>query len=140
MTRQRLDIYDNFPTGMREYLSTYGWHFSKKMCEWAVSKMKAKDPTTGREKKLDAWKKEEIDELLKKYNIKLENDEGYDLCYLANAAKADFFKSSISDEQHLAIYLKDVSDDADGYDGMIFTRFFADCIGHGTPIPWEDLI
>ena len=32
---QRLDAYDRFPSGMKEYISQYGWHFSKKMCEWA---------------------------------------------------------------------------------------------------------
>ena len=31
---QRLDAYDRFPSGMKEYISQYGWHFSKKMCEW----------------------------------------------------------------------------------------------------------
>ena len=45
---QRLDIYDIFPSGMTEYLSRYGWHFSKNMCEWAVSRMKAENKATGK--------------------------------------------------------------------------------------------
>ena len=32
---QRLDTYDKMPLAMKNYLSLYGWHFSKKMCEWA---------------------------------------------------------------------------------------------------------
>ena len=40
---QRLDVYDYFPDGMTDYLSIYGWHFSKKMCEWAVSKIVIKE-------------------------------------------------------------------------------------------------
>ena len=36
----RLDTHENFPAGFREYLENYGWHFSKKMCEFAVSRMK----------------------------------------------------------------------------------------------------
>lgn len=140
MTKQRLDIYDDFPTGMREYLSTYGWHFSKKMCEWAVSKMKTKDPATGKEKKLETWKKEEVEELLKKYNIKLENSEGYDMVYVGNMAKSDYYKSSISDEQHLAMFIKDYLDDPDGYNGLPFTRFYADCIGKGEPIIWSEYL
>ena len=36
---ERLDSYSGYPSGMEEYLSAYGWHFSKKMCDWAVSKM-----------------------------------------------------------------------------------------------------
>ena len=39
----RLDTHENFPAGFREYLENYGWHFSKKMCEFAVGKMKKKD-------------------------------------------------------------------------------------------------
>ena len=62
---QRLDSYGKMPSGMKEYLEAYGWHFSKKMCEWAVSKMKVKDDN-GKQKKLDALKKDEVEELLKK--------------------------------------------------------------------------
>ena len=35
----RLDMYDDFPSGMKAYLSAYGWHFSKAMCDWAISMM-----------------------------------------------------------------------------------------------------
>lgn len=138
---QRLDAYDNFPRGMREYLSTNGWHFSKKMCEWAVSKMKQKGATAAeKEKKLEPISKETLDELLKKYNVKVEKNEGYDMVYVANMCKADYFKSSIADEQHLAMFVRDYIDDVDGYQGMPFTRFVADCIGKGCPIMWEDMI
>lgn len=34
----RLDIYDVFPIGFREYLNNYGWNFSKKLCEFASSR------------------------------------------------------------------------------------------------------
>lgn len=49
---QRLDIYDIFPSGMTEYLSRYGWHFSKNMCEWAVSRMKAENKATGKKEEI----------------------------------------------------------------------------------------
>ena len=29
---------------------------------------------------------------------------------------------------------------SDGYDGLSFTRFVADCIGSGKPVMWEDMI
>ena len=136
---QRLDNYGKMPSGMKEYLEAYGWHFSKKMCEWAVSKMKVKDDT-GKQKKLDALKKDEVEELLKKYAVKLEKDAGYDCVYVANMAKSDYYKSSIADEAHLALFIKDYIDDPDGYSGLPFTRFYADCIGSGTPIIWEDMM
>ena len=136
---QRLDNYGKMPSGMKEYLEAYGWHFSKKMCEWAVLKMKVKDDT-GKQKKLDALKKDEVEELLKKYAVKLEKDAGYDCVYVANMAKSDYYKSSIADEAHLALFIKDYIDDPDGYSGLPFTRFYADCIGSGTPIIWEDMM
>ena len=39
MKRDRLDIRDKMPSGMEEYLAQNGWHFNKKLCDWAVSKM-----------------------------------------------------------------------------------------------------
>lgn len=135
---QRLDIYDKLPSGMREYLAAYGWHFSKKMCEWAVGNMKVEK--NGKPEKLEAMKRDEVEELLKKLAVKLENDKGYDAVYVANMAKADYFKSSIPDEAHLAMFVKDYIDDVDSYPGMPFTRFYADCIGSGTPIMWEQML
>lgn len=137
---QRLDTYDKMPSAMKNYLSLYGWHFSKKMCEWAVSKMEVENKATKQKEKLVPIKKEEVEELLKKYGIKLEKDSGYDCVYVANMAKADYYKSSIIDESHLALFLKDYIDDPDGYDGLPFTRFYADCIGIGTPIMWDDML
>ena len=55
-------------------------------------------------------------------------------------AKSDFYKSAITDEMHLALFIKDYMDDEDGYEGLPFTRFFADCIGKGCPILWEDMM
>ena len=54
--------------------------------------------------------------------------------------KADYYKRSIADEAHLALFVKDYIDDVDAYDGMPFTRFYADCIGSGNCINWEAMI
>lgn len=137
----RLDgNHDNFPSGMREYLDSYGWHFSKKMCEWAISKMRKKNPSTGKSEPIEYMEKEKVAEVLKKYNIQIENDKGYDVSYVFHMARSDFFKSSIADEQHLAMYVKDYLDDSDGYPEIAFTRFYADCIGKGEPIDWSDVL
>ena len=34
----------------------------------------------------------------------------------------------------------DYLDDPDGYRGLPFTRFYADCIGSGTPVMWEEML
>lgn len=135
MCNTRLDSRDRFPSGMEDYLSHYGWHFSPKMAKWAVSKMKDRN---GR--KIEAWSKEMIDDLLGQFSLRLENDKGYDAFYVANMAKSDFFGSSLVDERAVACFVKDYIDDEDAYDGMPFTRFFADCIGKGIPIIWEDML
>lgn len=137
---QRLDAYDRIPPAMADYLSQYGWHFSKKMCGWAVSCMKVENKSTGKKERLEPISKEQLDELLKKYNIKLDKDAGYDSLYVANMGKSDYYKSSIADEAHLALFIKDYIDDVDAYKGMPFTRFYADCIGSGNPIIWSEMM
>ena len=123
---------------MEEYLSYYGWHFSKKMVDWATSKMYK--TVGGNKRYLDAISKESFEEMLKIYNVSLECKHEYDCLYVANMAKADFLGSSIPDERSLLLYVKDYTEDPDGYDGLPFTRFYADCIGSGCAIPWEDVI
>lgn len=135
MDRMRLDIYEKMPEGMRAYLESNGWHFSKKMCEYAVSKMKDRNGN-----KVDMYPKEKVDQILKTYGITLKRDIMYDATYVCNMARADFWQSSIPTEQMLALYIKDYINDEDAYDGMPFTRYYADCIGSGTPLDWEELI
>lgn len=135
----RLDARDKFPSGMEDYLATYGWHFSKKMCDWATSKMYKLDATKNKTF-ITPMKKEGVDELLKRYNINLENKLGYDYVFAANMCMADYMGSSIDDERHMALFIRDYVDDQDGYSELPFTRFYADCIGSGTPINWEDMI
>lgn len=126
------------PSGMEEYLSLNGWHFNKKLCEWAISQMWKMN---GRQKeKVQVTPKEEIKQLFTNYNITVEGCVGYDVMFVYHMAKSDYWGSSINDERSLLQYIKDYIDDPDGYDGLPMTRFYADCIGKGTPIMWEDMI
>lgn len=137
----RLDNYDNMPSGMREYLGAYGWHFSKKMCDWAVSCMMVSDPAApGKKKRLEPWTKQEVDDMLRRNGVTIENDKGYDCVYVTNMLKADFYKKSLADEAHLCQHVKLYMDDVDGYDGLPLTRFLADCIGKGEPIIWYEMM
>lgn len=133
MKRDRLDVRDKMPSGMDEYLSQNGWHFNKRLCEWAVSNMKKKD-SSGKEVDVQKTSKEDLENLFKAHNLKIENNVGYDVVYVYHMAKADFFGTSIISDRHLLQYVKDYIDDVDGYDGLPMTRFYADCIGSGTPI------
>ena len=94
MIRTSLNLYDDRPLSMKRYLKYFGQHFNKKLCQFAVSKMKhGKTPIT----------KEQVDEMLKKYNIHLDNNELYDYVYVCNMGNNDFMDSSIADEKHLAM-------------------------------------
>lgn len=139
MDRERLDAHDRMPEGIRAYLEKNGWSFSKKMCEFAVGRMKSHGDEKGGGKRT-VLAKEKVDKLLETYGIALKNDNGYDSVYVANMAMADYWGSSIEDEQHLALFVRDYIDDADAYAGLPFTRYFADLIGSGTNVPWEDVL
>ena len=78
--------------------------------------------------------KETLQQLFKTHNINIENNIGYDCVFVYHMAKSDFLGSSLPDEKSVAKYVKDYIDDPDGYDGLPMTRFYADCIGSGTPI------
>ena len=131
MARTPLNIYDDRPSSMKRYLKYYGQHFNKKLCQFAISKMgHGKMPIP----------KEQVDNILNKNNIELENNELYDYVYVYNMGNNDFMGSSIIDEQHLALYVKDVIDDQDGYDGIVFNRWYADTVTTGVPIEWSEML
>lgn len=135
-----LDMYDEIPDEMRRYLKQYGWHFNKKACEFAVSLMRKKNTTTGKLDKVEMMSKEQVDALLSKYNINIENNVDYDYVYVANMAKADVYKSSIPDEQHLAMYIKDIVDDVDAGDGEIMREWDAKMTSRGIAVEWDDIL
>ena len=132
--RQSLNAYDYQPEEMVAYLRHNGWHFNKKMCEWAVKQMRKNG------KPIKMVGEEEVEEMLKKHDIELENNVGWDACYVCNMARADFYASSITDEKALAQFVKDYVDDEDQQDGFIFNRFYADTCFNGVGIPWDEIL
>lgn len=135
MKRQSLDIYDDIPFGMKSYIRHMGWHFNKKALDYAVSVMRGKGDA-----KIEPWTKEQVDAMLTKYGIKLSNDVLYDSTYVANKIKADNWGSSISDEQHAALHIKDTIDDPDAGDGEVFAMWYAAMVRRGIPIDWDEIL
>lgn len=135
-----LDTYDVLPEDMRKYISFYGFHFNKKACDYAVSLMRKKNAVSGKEEAIEAWSKEQVEDLLKRNSIKLENCNGYDYVYVANMAKAGFYKSSLEDEAHLAKYVKDVVDDIDDNPENVFRCWLSKMVGNGVTFDWYDLL
>jgi hypothetical protein len=128
------------PEDMEKYLSYYGYHFNKKLYEFAVSKMEKKDRLTGEKKRLTPVEVDNLERGLKKYKVNVPDEEIYDAAYLASMVDADFWGSSITDEEHMFLYIKDVLCDVDGYDGLVFCRFLADCSAKGCPIQWDRML
>lgn len=133
-----LTQYDIKPEYMINYLRYNGPHFNKKLCDFAVGKMTKKSglmliPIV-------PFTKAQVEEVLESNSIKLKNNQLYDHVYVANMCKADFLGSSITDNNHLAKYVKDVIDDDDAYDGIVFNRWYADMCRKGIVIDWEQMI
>lgn len=134
-----LTQYDEYPHEMLVYLRNYGPHFNRKLFEFAVSKMETKNPN-GTKSKLKPFSKEEVDSIIKVHGITIDNNQLYDAAYVANMCKADFLGSSIVDDRHLALYVKDVIDDIDATDGLVFNRWYADMSFFGIAVDWEAML
>lgn len=91
-------------------------------------------------KKLEPVTKEFVDKVLQTNGIKLQNNIGHDYIFVANMCKADYYGSSITDEKHFALYIKDTIDDEDAADGTTMRRWYATMVANGKMVDWEDVI
>ena len=69
MYRTNFTDYDEKPEGMVNYLRYYGPHFNKKLCDFAASLMYKEN-----DEPIVPATKEDLRNLLLKYNIKLKHD------------------------------------------------------------------
>ena len=139
MCRGALDVGAVRPLEMAKYLYNNGWHFNRKMCEYAVSLMRNKNAINGQMEPVKMMTKEQVDELLKRHNVKLQNDVGHDAVYVANFGKHTLAKS-VPDEQHLAMYIKERVDDMNAADGTIMREWYARLIACGMLVDWLDML
>ena len=135
MHRVNFTDYDDKPEGMIVYLRNYGPHFNKKLSEFAASKMERDN-----HEPIKPYQKSEIDTILQQNKVTLKYNQLYDYIYVANMCQADFLGSSIMDAKHLTLYIKDVIDDPDAVDGLVFNRWYADMCYKGIAIDWDDMI
>jgi hypothetical protein len=138
MKRMNFTSFDEYPKEMLIYMRNFGPHFNRKLVEFATSKMTKK--VNGVEKPISPYTKEDVDNMLRMHGVKLDRNQLYDAVYVANMCKADFLGSSIIDDHHLALYIKDVIDDVDADDGIVFNRWYADMSYSGIAIDWEAML
>lgn len=122
-------------TSFEEYTDQFGLHFNRKLYEWAVSMM-----TDRNGNRLKPLTKEQVSEFFRTQGVVLKNDKGYDAAYVHSMAKADYLGSSIADDAHLAMFVKDFLDDPDGTKTKAFDHFVVDCRSKGEPIFWDEMM
>lgn len=108
-----------------------GWHFNKAACEYAIQFLKGKD-----DKPIKPFNKEQVDEMLKKQNVTLEKNKGWDYVYVANMAKSDMDGSPLADDKSIANYIKIVIDDPDAADGEVMACWYVKMLLRRNPIDW----
>ena len=130
----------DLPTDMKRYIRHFGFHFNRKLYEFAVSTMSRKIKGSDKTEKMKPIDKSKFDEVMKKYNITLQYDELYDGVFVWSMAMSDFYESSLPTEKEVAQYVKDYVDDIDKVDGFLFNRWVADMYFAGHAIEWDDFI
>lgn len=136
--RQPLDDFGRGDTDMERYLYEYGRHFNRKLYEFAVSGMYK--VVNGKREYIKPKSKDEYDSIMSRNGVKVENDMLYDGLYVMSMCEADFLGSSVSDEKHMCLFVKDMVDDPDQADGFIFNRFLASVRLAGEPVDWYGML
>ena len=119
------------PSAKEMYIAEMGWHFNERACQYAVQYLKDRN-----NKPIKPYSKEDVDELLKKQNVTLEKNKGWDYVYVANMAKSDMDGSPLADDKSIANYIKIVIDDADAADGEIMGCWYVKMIFRHIPVDW----
>lgn len=121
------------------YMEAHGPHFSERAVGWAASMMERRDAGGGLAR-IRPFTRDEVESMLSRHGQDIGGACIWDAVYAADMCRADHMGGSVMDEAHMARFVREYVDDPDGYEGMPFTRFVADCRGAGTPIPWGDII
>lgn len=113
------------------YIAEMGWHFNEKACEYAIMYLKDRN-----KKPIKPYSKQEVDEMLKKQNVNLQNNKAWDYVYVANMAKSDMDGSPLADDKSIANYIKIVIDDPDAAEGEIMGCWYTKMIFRHNPVDW----
>ena len=112
--------------------------FSKRLAEWAISKMETED-ASGVMKPIAVRKLEDVKEVLKEHKIIYPDAFCYTAWYLFNMAIADYPKSLKTDEQR-ALFVDETLCDPDGMPENVLDCFATKMRNAGIPIYWEDYL
>lgn len=113
------------------YLAENGWHFNKAACEYAIQYLKDNN-----NKPVKAVSKEDIDAIMKKHNVTLEKNKGWDYVYAYHMAVSDMSGSPLADEKSIVAYVKILIDDPDAADGEVMACWYAKMLRRRNPVDW----
>lgn len=125
--------------GEAQYMDANQGHFSKKLAEWAISRMMTKDPATGRMVKAPYHPIEEMENAMHAIGTRVSDECIYDAWYLYNMCFADY-RNSLDDERRIARYIDETINDPDGCPEMVLACFRAKMDVLGIPIFWERMM
>lgn len=119
------------------YIETHGLHFTEDLAKEAVNHMTNANGDT------HVFTMAFINQWLLDNNIAtsiLRNSTLGDIYYAANMAYADFFPEIIKDSNDCIKLAVAMAKDVDGYEGLIFARWLADCKHKKLDINWKEYI
>lgn len=121
------------------YEDMYHGLFSKKLAEWAISKMEMKDPSTKTMKPIVVRKLDDVQKVLEDNKVELPLEFVYTSWYLFNMAVADYPKTLKTDEQR-AMFVEETLCDPDGMPENVLSCFEAKMLNMNMPIFWERMM
>lgn len=125
--------------GRRLYEDENHGMFSKRLAEWAVSKMEVRDKATGELKPLKPYSISDVRQALKDAGVSIPEAFEYTAFYLFNMALADYPKTLVDDIQR-AMFVFETLTDPDGCPESVLDCFEAKMMEEGTPIYWERML
>lgn len=119
--------YDSNDQGLNTYLKIYGYHFNKKLSDFAVKMMSSQN-----------WDYDQVEDYVNTLNTSgfLHKMTVGDFAYGANMYYSDFYPKILSESKCLEAVVA-IANDEDGYEGQLFSRWLSDIMSKGISIDWH---
>jgi hypothetical protein len=101
--------------------------------------MKTKDIQSGKEKPIEARSLEEVQSVIKEFNIELEDKYKYTAWYLFNMAIADY-RVSLPNDEVRACFVWETIKDPDGCPANVLDCFVTKMCNAGEIICWDEML
>jgi len=126
------------PEGLRAYMDVYQGQFSRKLAEWAVSKMKSRRGS-GELVSVKPIPVETVMDALKEAGVHVSEECTYTAWYLWHMAVADYPRT-IEKDNRRAWFVDETINDPDGKASNVLACFRAKMDNSGVAILWERMI